>query len=134
MDRNTSRLLLVLFKRYYRGASMKPCRRVPLWCSFCNIGVKGHLWKMSKIAIYFYIMDIFLENSLLLQLKNAGIMQCYVFDQIISFLFEKICASKLKKKIQKLQMELNHRKTQQMKIFSGKCHKNLTRNNGVYEV
>lgn len=53
MDRNTSRLLLVLFKRYYRGASMKPCRRVPLWCSFCNIGVKGHLWKMSKIAIFF---------------------------------------------------------------------------------
>ena len=67
MDRNTSRLLLVLFKRYYRGASMKPCRRVPLWCSFCNIGVKGHSWKMSKITI-------FLENSLLLQLKNAGIM------------------------------------------------------------
>ena len=53
---------------------MNPCRRVPLWCSFCNIGVKGHLWKMSKIAIYFYIMDILLENSLLLQLKNAGIM------------------------------------------------------------
>jgi hypothetical protein len=53
MDRNTSRLLLVLFKRYYRGASMKPCRRVPLLCSFCNIGVKGHLWKMSKIAIFF---------------------------------------------------------------------------------
>jgi hypothetical protein len=74
MDRNTSRLLLVLFKRYYRGTSMNPCRRVLLWCSFCNIGVKGHLWKMSKIANYFYIMDIFLENSLLLQLKNAGIM------------------------------------------------------------
>jgi hypothetical protein len=29
---------------------MKPCRRVPLWCSFCNIGVKGHLWKMSKMS------------------------------------------------------------------------------------
>jgi hypothetical protein len=54
MDRNTSRLLLVLFKRYYRGASMKPCRRVPLWCSFCNIGVKSNLWKMSKMAIFLY--------------------------------------------------------------------------------
>jgi hypothetical protein len=30
---------------------------------------------------FFYIMDIFLENSLLLQIKN-------VFDQIISFLCE----------------------------------------------
>jgi hypothetical protein len=64
---------------------MKPCRRVPLWCSFCNIEVKGHLWKKSKIAIFFYIMDIFLENSLLLQLKNSGIMWCYVFDQINVF-------------------------------------------------
>jgi hypothetical protein len=52
---------------------MKPCRRVSLWCSFCNIGVRGHLWKKSKIA-FFDIMDIFLENSLLLQLTNAGIM------------------------------------------------------------
>jgi peptide subunit release factor RF-3 len=46
----------------------------------------------------------------------------------------KTCASKLKKKIQKLQMELNHRKIKYMKIFSGKFHKNLTRKNGVYEV
>ena len=53
MDRNTSRLILVLFKRYYRGASIKPCRRVPLWCSFCNIGVKGHFVENVEKSIFF---------------------------------------------------------------------------------
>jgi hypothetical protein len=74
MDRNTSRLFLVLFKRYYRGASMKPVVEFHYGAVFCNIGVKRSFVENVENRNFFYIMHIFLENSLLLQLKNAGIM------------------------------------------------------------